>query len=437
MKKYDFAVIGGGFQGLYLAYQLSKEYKVVLIEKERKLGGLLSGINLGKTYIEKYYHHIFPRDIEIKNLLNELNLEKKLIWKQAPSGFFYKNKIYPFFSPFDLLFFKPLNLKEKIQFSLLVLKIKKSDPKKLDNVGAKEWIIKNSSLNLYKKMFEPLIINKFGKTEIENISAAWFVSRIKLRSKSIGRWETLGYIRGGFEQLIKKLKEKIKENGSDILIDNFIKLNVKKNKIDKITCKKEKIKASTFISTIPPQITFNNTQLPKEYSEKIKRIKYHSLFCLLVGLNKKVSDLYWTNLISDKKLPFGAIIEHTNFQDSRQYGMNLIYISSYFSLNSKIWNIEDSKIKKIFITNLKKLFPKIKKQDILFERLFKEKYSGIVCQKNFIKNLLPFKTPLENLYIIGMFNTYPERGLELQVKLGKKLLNKFIKEKQIKNGKKT
>ena len=428
MKKYDFCIIGGGFQGLVLAYYLSKKYNVALIEKNKKLGGVLSGFKLGNTYLEDYYHHLFSGDKELFKLLKELNLFNNLIWKKLKSGFYYKNKLYQFSSPIDLLRFKPLNFKDKLIFALFILKIQNAHSKELDLISAKDWIIKNSNLRVYKRIFEPLIINKFGIDNLENISAGWFVSRIKLRSKSKGSGEVLGYLKGGFQQLINNLEEKIIENGSKICSSTkFIKFhNNNNNEIKYAILDNQKIYAKKFISTIPPTNTFKNIKIPVEYKEKLKKVKYHGSICMILGLNKKISDIYWTNILSHN-IPFRAIIEHTNLQDKKNYGMNTFYLASYYPLDSKIWNKSESEIKKEFTQKFKKLFPKIKNENIIFKKLSKEKYAGILIGRGFLKNILPFETPFKNLFILGMFNIYPERALGSQTKLAKKFIFQKLK----------
>ena len=62
-NEYDIAIIGGGLTGLSAAYHLSKYGKrVILIEKEKELGGLVSSYHVNHYHIEKYYHHIFRSD---------------------------------------------------------------------------------------------------------------------------------------------------------------------------------------------------------------------------------------------------------------------------------------------------------------------------------------------------------------------------------------
>lgn len=420
MKTYDYCIIGGGFQGLSLAYELSKKNKIVLIEGNEKLGGVLSSFKLGKSYLEDYYHHFFIQDKHLISLLNELGLADKIIWKTVKSGFNYENRTYPFCSPLDLLFFKPLGWKDRLIFPLFMLKIKMAKLEKVSQESSKDWIVGNSTTNIYKKLFEPLIINKFGVDELEEISAEWFISRIKLRSSVKAGGEVLGYPDGGWQQIIDRLEELIKRNGGDIIISNkFVKFKAKKRKIQYLISQKGKIYSTNFISTIPPKITFNGLKVPKGY---IAPARYQGSVCMIVGLNKKVSDIYWTNLVVDD-CPFRAVIEHTNLVDKERYGMNVVYLASYHPINSPIWEKKEKEITPEFIDGLKKLFPHIKDEDIVYERLSREKYAGILGNKDFFNNKIPYKTPFDNLYSIGMFNAYPERGTGIQAEMTSKFLS--------------
>lgn len=420
--QFDFCIIGGGFQGLVLAYHLSKKHKVAVIEKEPVLGGLLSGIKVGDSFIERYYHHIFPENREIQELIEELDLKNLLLWKEVSNGFYYNNRIYGLASPSDLLFFKPLTLVEKIQFSLLVLKIKKADPQKLDAVKAKDWIINNSSRSLYHKMFEPLIANKFGDENLEKVSAGWFVGRIKVRSTSKGAGEVLGYLQGGFQVLIDTLARKIRDNGSEIIHDSFLQLKSAGTLIDSLQCSQASYRARTYISTINPNILFKGIALAGDYREKLDQLEYHGAVCVLLGLKNKISENYWINII-DEETPFKAVIEHTNLQPPENYRTNLVYLASYHAYHSDIWSRSKTEILNDFISGLQHIFPSVRDEDITLRKIFLDKDSGLVSKQFLFKNILPLQTPYNNLYAAGMFNVYPERGLNLQLKLGNRLLS--------------
>lgn len=420
-KKFDFAIIGGGFQGLILAYYLSKKHSVALIEKEKELGGAISCIKVGNTYLEKYYHHLFVGDNLLFSLFNELNIRDKLIWKNVKSGFYFDKKIHKFVSPFDLFTFKLLKFKDKISFVLLLLKIKSiKNPSSLENVLARDWLTKNSNKEVYEKMFKPLLLNKFGSDN--HTSASWIISRIKLRSHARIKGEKIYYLEGSFKILTDKLEEKAKKNSVLIMKSNpFTRFQIKDNNIKSIITKKGKIYATNYISTISPQITFNNVELPKEYKKKLDFLEYLGCICAIFTIEEPLSKLYWVNVLEDTI--FKAIIEHTNFQDKNKYGANIIYLTSYHSIDSNIWNKNNKTILNTFKNDLKKLFPMVK---IKSQTIFKEKYSDILNKRNLSKNMLSFETPFKNLFIIGMFNTYPERGINLQLNLTKKFLNKEL-----------
>lgn len=144
MKK-KIAVVGGGLTGLVIAYRLGQRgYRVSLFEKADKLGGLLSSFKLEKTYLEKTYHHIFKTDKEIINLIKELELENKLVWKDSSIGLYLNKKTYAFVSAIDLLKFEALPLIDRLRMGMVGLYLQKTTNwKKFEGVSADQWMKKN------------------------------------------------------------------------------------------------------------------------------------------------------------------------------------------------------------------------------------------------------------------------------------------------------
>ena len=68
---------------------------------------------------------------------------------------------------------------------------------------------------MYTSFFEPLLKSKFGERRNE-VSAAWLISRIAIRSDRGVSGERLGYLNGGFHQLITALEKSMEQKGGTI-----------------------------------------------------------------------------------------------------------------------------------------------------------------------------------------------------------------------------
>ncbi|RLG10737.1 hypothetical protein DRN69_08635 [Candidatus Pacearchaeota archaeon] len=428
---YDIVIIGGGITGLATAHELSKKgYKVLIIEKQNDLGGLLCSVKINNTFIEAFYHHLFENDKFLIKKIKELGIEDRLIWRYASTAFLFPDGIYEFSSPFHIFKFKPLNWKEKIKFILLMLKIKfLKNSDELDTISAKEWIINYTGEELYKKLFYPLLKSKFGEN-LNDISAAWFVERINTRTNRDRKGEKLGYIKGGFKILIDKLAEDTKKKKGGIILNTAVEdIIIKDEKVIGIKANKKVIKCKCIVSTIPPQILsllfgiFDN-----KFKEKINKIEYQKSLCILVSLKRKLTNYYWVNIV--KKSVIGAIIEHTNFQPIKTYKNHLLYLASYPDKSSPFWKMKDQEIWKEYFCDLKKLFPYIEKEDVKWYRVFRNPEAGIIYKKGIKKNILKYQTPIYGLFIGGLFNMYPERSINRSIKTAKeitKLVDRYLK----------
>ena len=98
-------IIGGGISGLASAFYLHKMRKDVHIrvwEKDLTPGGLAGGFETDDFTIEKFYHHIFKRDVALQKLIADVGLEQDLEWRPAATGSYYFQQPYRLSSPIDL-----------------------------------------------------------------------------------------------------------------------------------------------------------------------------------------------------------------------------------------------------------------------------------------------------------------------------------------------
>ena len=383
----NIAIVGAGLTGLVAGYRLSQAgCKVTIFEKSYDIGGLAGGFKIGKTSLEKAYHHIFSTDKYIINLIKELGLEIKLKFYPESMAIYYENKIYPFMGAVDLLKFKPLDIISKVRLGLVKIWLEKdNDFEKYKNILAYEWMKMWCGTRAYKVIWEPLLKGKFGE-RYKDISMAWLWARIHTRSNSV----KLGYLESGFRQIADKLAKKIKEQGGTIIVNTEINLNDLNNKFDKII-----------------------------YTGAVKNVDYLGAINVVFTSKQNLSPYYWHN-INDTKSPFLAFIQHTNLVNKKNYdGKNVYYLGTYLPNNDKLMQEDDNKIKKIYFDYLKKIKPMFDETQIEQFWVFKFKNAQHIVTTDY--QIPPGKIS-NKVYQANFAQIFPEdRGTNFAVREGEKV----------------
>ena len=434
----NIAIIGAGFTGLTAGYELSKKgFKVTIIEKSNEIGGLASAFTVNGTKLERFYHHWFTNDIEIVSLIKELNLLRFLKSKETKTSLFFANNFFKLSNPFDLLKFSPLSFFNRLRLGLLTLKARNiKNWQLLENKSASEWLKENGGEEVYKIIWQPLLKGKFGSFE-DKVSAVWFWNKIKLRGSSRNRngKEELLYLEGSFLRLAEELKKRIIKNGGKILLSSEVNSILPKNGGWQILLNSKLISADLAILTTPLPITANfiKNWAKKSYLSKLRKIQYLDNICLILILNKSLSDTYWLN-VNDPNYPFVGLIEHTNFENSKKYkGKHIVYLSKYLEKDHELNKMNKKELLNFSMPFLKKMFPEFNETWIEKSYLWKAKYSQPVVEKNYSKLIPDYKTPYDNLYICTMAQIYPEdRGTNYAVREGRKIASQILGESLIK-----
>ena len=145
-------IIGAGITGLTSAYDLSKAgHSVVVFESSNHIGGHASTFDIQGNPIERGYHHWFTSDDDILKLMEEIGLGKDITWNKSKVGTFYNGHTYNFSTPFDILKYTPLTIRERILLGLSATKIKNiKDWKSIEHLTAVEWLENNIDANVYQ-----------------------------------------------------------------------------------------------------------------------------------------------------------------------------------------------------------------------------------------------------------------------------------------------
>ena len=113
------AVLGAGPMGLAVAYQLHKNgNKPVIFEADDRVGGMTAMFDFNGLDIERYYHFHCTSDEGFLNILDELDIKDRLIWKKTKMGYWFDGKLQPWGNPIALLTFKGLSWIGKIRYGI-------------------------------------------------------------------------------------------------------------------------------------------------------------------------------------------------------------------------------------------------------------------------------------------------------------------------------
>lgn len=425
----NICVIGGGLTGLVTAYELTNQgHKVTLWEKRHFLGGQVATFEIAGTLLEGFYHHIFTNDTDVINLIDKVGLSSEMEWLPSKVGFFHNDKIYDFVTPGDLLRFSPIALHNRFRLGLTSLYLRHlKDWHKLEQVTAKDWIIKFAGKQNYDVVWGPLLRGKFGE-KTEEVSMAWFWNKVHLRFGSRkGVHELLGYMKGSYGRLVDALSENITGSGSTIYLDHSVSRIVhKEGKVAGIDVKsivdgtEEYFPCDAVVATIPSYDLLKLApEMPQDYAFKLAQIKYQAALCLTLMLNRPFSHIYWLN-ISAPAMPFVAVVEHTNFIEPARYqGKHIVYVSNYLSEDNILYGVDIKTLLKTYLPHLRLINPEFDLDWIEQSWLFRESAAQPVVTTGYSRLVPNHVTPIEGLYLANTSQIYPEdRGMNYSVRLG-------------------
>ncbi len=422
-------VIGAGVTGLVAAYELVKKgFSVTVVETSNSLGGLAGSFLIEGNPVEKYYHFICRGDDDLIDLTRELGIEEAVHWRPASTGFFIQDRILGFSGPIDLLKFTPLTWSQRLRFGLNVLISQhRTDWQALDEYSAKDWLLKQVGPEAYQAIWDPLLRIKFGRFHSE-ISAAWIWHRIHRFALS--------------EQLLRRklvpvLRQRVfhahRSIGVPIGRIGFIQTSQRNHSIQNryrqnegsrrvLAPENQLIAADAVISTVAiPRFTKLIPSLG-DYSDGLERIEYLNIVCMLLHLNRRLSNNFWTN-INDPRIAFNGIIELTNLNPRPDLsGTHLVYIPFYLDSADQRWSFEDEQLYDEYSAGLKLLQPEFDNSWVRNWRVSRDWHAQAICRRGFLRIMPTHETPVENLYITDSSQYYPEdRTISASVRLGRQV----------------
>ncbi|MEO8581254.1 MAG: FAD-dependent oxidoreductase [Patescibacteria group bacterium] len=426
----NIAIIGAGFTGLAAAWDLRKGgHTVTIFEANAFPGGLAAGFRQKEWEwsVEHHYHHIFRSDKAIQELIQEMDLEDLLFFSAVKTSTRYEGHQFRLDSPMSLLLAPVLSVQSKLR-TAATLAFLKLWPfwRFLDSMTAQKFIIKTMGQESWKILWEPLFIGKFGKYA-SDINAAWFWSRIHVRSAE------LGYFRGGFLKLAEGMTELLKKEGTTFQFEtpvSSIERNEKKGVIEIRTTGTSKVSVFDQVLVTSPAPVFAKIVhgLSDEFKKKITSLKGLAAVTLVLELDTPffADKSYWLN-INEQNWPFLAVVEHTQFTGTHPYNnKTILFVGKYLENTTPQYSMSKVELLKLYQPFLEKLSPHFE-HHITNSWLFHAPFAQPIVEKQHQKLVPSVSTPIENVYWSSMQHVYPwDRGTNYAVALGRRSAQKMM-----------
>jgi protoporphyrinogen oxidase len=427
-------VVGGGFTGLAAAFDLARAgQKVVVLEKEPVVGGLASGFMVGEFTLERFYHHWFTNDVHVMDLIKDIGRQDQVVYRPTRTGMYYANTIFRLSTPVDLLKFKALKMVDRVRLGLLALKARRiTDWKAIEHMTARDWLIKMGGPEVFRVVWEPLLVGKFGPYA-DKVGAVWFWKKLALRGGSRdkeGR-EVLAYYKGGFSELAEALKRTLLDMGVEVRVDAGVTgLDIQDGRVIGVRTGEQVIPAQAVLLTqaLPQIADLLEGHATPEYLASLRRIEYLANICLVLELDRSLSETYWLN-VNDPSFPFVGVIEHTNFEPPESYGgRHIVFLSKYLPESDALYRMDDKEVLDFAVPHLQRMFPDFRREWVTGHHVWRARFSQPIAEPGYSKMIPSENTPFENLFITSMAQIYPEdRGTNYAIREGRRVAGRLAK----------
>ncbi len=426
MPEHDVAIVGGGIAGLSAAMTLARGgRRVVLLEAEDGLGGLAGTFRFGDgVEVERFYHHWFTNDRHVPELVAQLGLDDDVVTMPSRTGMYLNGRIWSLSTPLDLLRFDPLPLRDRLRLGLATLRVRRvHDWKAIEGLSIREWLTPLCGARAYERVWEPLVRAKFGR-HADEVTAVWMWKKLVLRggSRSASGGEELAYFRGGFGRLAAAMGADVEAHGGEVRLGTAVeRVEVEGGRVAALRTDGDRVEAREHLFTPSLEIIADLFEEagPEEWVRSLRRVDYLGNICLVLRLERSLSDTYWLN-VNDPGFPFVGVIEHTNFDAPDHYGGDRIaYLSRYLDTEDPVWSMDDDAYFEDAAGHLTRMFPEFDRSWVRDFRTWRARYAQPVTGRNYSTYVPPSTTPWANATIATMAQIYPEdRGTNYAVREG-------------------
>jgi protoporphyrinogen oxidase len=364
-------VIGGGLMGLAVADRLSVlGHATTVFERAPQVGGLATWQDFGAFVWDRFYHVILPSDAPLIGFLRTIGVESELRWGPTKTGYFVDNKFFGLSNNAEFLKFPPLNLWHKFRLALTILYCSRiNDWRKLETVSVEDWLVRHCGRAVFEKFWKPLLLAKLGEN-YKRVSAVFiwsYIKRLFSARDSKANAEHMGYVRGGYRTVFKRLEERLRAAGGDL------KLGVDVKSVRPAAGGGVEVTTGSGVERFDKVVFTGPVSVMRAVVDPAlvsvpaggKDVEYLGVVCPVVLTRKPLQPYYVLN-IADEKSPFTGVIGMTTLIDTAETaGLHMNYLPKYVLSDDPFLQKSDAEIRAEFMRGLEAMFPNLAEAEVV------------------------------------------------------------------------
>jgi len=359
-------IVGAGVTGLAVAWKLSKDHEVILLERKNFIGGIATSFKHQNFTLDLGPHKIYSL---IPGILEEMRnlLGPEAITIPKTSGVIVAGKRLDYPIKFFDLFLKlsPLtSFKLGMGYGIALL-LSFFRKKKL--VSYADYFKANFGVPAYELVFKPLALKSWGDPETLTAELARkrspYSGVFKMLKTMLFKDRKLSadnfyYPRRGFIEMSKIMLNHVLNSKGSILFNAEVKkFGITDNRITSVEFEHEghvkKIGADYVVSSAPVTVLPSMFNASPELMTSASELKWRSLLLVYVLVNRsRVMQDVWT-FVPDKNFIFQRISEQKNF--SRELGpenQTVLVTEVMCTYNDNLWSAPDEEMYRKVIPDL-------------------------------------------------------------------------------------
>ncbi len=340
------------------------------MEAAPQLGGLAGSARHGPYLWDRFYHVTLMSDLNLRGLLEELELADRIQWRTTRTGFYVDGNLYSLSTSLEFATFPPLSLVDKARLAGTIMYASRlRDWKRLEEIPVGDWLERLSGKRVYQRIWLPLLRAKLGENHHEASAAfIWaIIQRMYSARRSGLKREMFGYVDGGYALVLERLRGTLEADGVEILTGHRV-TSVRQLE-QGVEVAAEGMTAAHFdhvVLTLPcGRIANLVPQLSEAERHRLRSVTYQGIVCTSVLMRRPLGPYYVTN-ITDSSIPFTGVIEMTALVDRAEFGGNsLAYLPRYVTQGDPIWQQTDEQVKLECLAGLERMYPEFRRADVL------------------------------------------------------------------------